>query len=115
MADAGLDFALAIGIFDPARQGDGAIVRQYVAIEWIQSGIVDVGDKHAFAQIIEHDHTRAAAETTEGFLVQFGPDARTGTEGQEACRFAATAQRHHEQSGAPIFPLWGSRVIGPLP
>jgi hypothetical protein len=29
-------------------------VRQHVAIEGIQSGIVDVGDNYAFLQIIEH-------------------------------------------------------------
>ena len=45
----------------------------------------------------------AAPESTEGFLVQLGPDARTGTEGQKACRLAAAAERHHEQSGASIF------------
>src|SRR5580704_10294237 len=35
--------------------------------------------------------------------MQLGPDARTGTEGQKACRLAAAAQHHHEQSGASIF------------
>ena len=62
----------------------------------------------------KHDHARAAPEATKGFLVQFGPDARTGTESQEACRFAAATQRHHEQSGAPIFSaLWvaGHRAL----
>ena len=39
--------------------------------------------------------------------MQLGPDARTGTEGQQAYRFAAAAERHHEQSGASIFSaLW---------
>jgi len=42
-------------IFDPARQGHNAVVRQYITIEWVQSGIVDVGDEHPFAQIVEHD------------------------------------------------------------
>jgi hypothetical protein len=82
-------------------------VRQHVAIEWVQSGIVDVGDEHAFPQVVEHDHARAAPEAPEGFLVQLGPDARTGTEGQEACRFAAAAKRHHEQSGASVFSALG--------
>ena len=108
MSDAGLDFSFAIGIFDPARQSDSAVVSQHVAIEWIQSGIVDVGDEHAFAQVIEHDDARTAAESTEGFLVQLGPDARTGAEGQQAYRLAAAAQRQHEQSCASI--LAGLRI-----
>ena len=39
----------------------------------------------------------AAAQPAEGFLVQFGPDARTGTEDQQANGLAAVAQRQHEQ------------------
>jgi hypothetical protein len=58
VSDTALNFSFSIGILDPARQGDRAIVRQHVAIEWIQSGIVDVGDEHAFAQVIEHDDAR---------------------------------------------------------
>ncbi len=33
----------AIGIFNPARQSHRPVVRQHVAIEWIQSGIIEVG------------------------------------------------------------------------
>ena len=44
-------------------------MRQHVAIEWIQSGIVDVGNEYAFPQVVKHDHARAATEATEGFLV----------------------------------------------
>src|SRR5512142_3097335 len=58
--------------------------------------------------------TRVLPPKRRNFLVQFGPDARTGTESQEACRFAAATQRHHEQSGAPIFSaLWvaGHRAL----
>ena len=60
------------------------------------------GVEHAFAQIVEHDDARTAAQPAEGFLVQFGPDARTGTEDQQANGFAAVAQRHHEQPRAPV-------------
>jgi len=59
-------------------------VRQDVAIERIQSGIVDVRDEHALAQIIQDDDPRCATQSTECFLMELGPDARTGTEGQKA-------------------------------
>ena len=50
VADAGFNFSFSIWILDPTRQGYGAIVRQDVAIERIQNGIVDVRDEHALAQ-----------------------------------------------------------------
>ena len=74
-----------------------------VAIEWIQSGIVDVGDEHAFAQVIEHDDAGTTTQSTKRFLVQLGPDARAGAEGQQAYCLAAVPERQHEQSRASIF------------
>ena len=112
VADAGFDFAFAIRILDPTRQGDRAVVREHVAIERIESGIVDVGDEHALAQIVEHDDAGGAAQSAKGSFVQLGPDARTGAEGQQTNRLAAAAERHHEQPGAPI--LAGSRDRAPL-
>ena len=50
-------------------QGHRAIMRQNVAIERIQGGIVDVRDEHAFAQIIEHNDPRSSTQSTECFLV----------------------------------------------
>jgi hypothetical protein len=69
MADAGFHFSFSIRILDPTRQGYGAIVRQDVAIKRIQSGIVDVRDEHAFAQIIEDNDPRSATQSTECFLM----------------------------------------------
>ena len=103
MSDGGLDFSFSIGIFDPARQGDHAIVGEDVAIEWIQSGIVDVGDEHAFAQVIEHDDTGTTTQSAKRFLVQLGPDTRAGAESQQAYCLTAIAEGQHEQSGASIF------------
>src|SRR6185503_7664536 len=45
---------------------------------------------------------RAATQSTKGFLVQLGPDARTRTKRQQAYRLAAISQRHHEQTCASI-------------
>ncbi len=78
-------------------------MRQHVAIEGIQSGIVDIGDKYAFLQIIEHHDAGTAAESTKSFLVQLGPDARAGTESQQAHGLAAVAERQDEQPCASIF------------
>src|SRR6266852_4505348 len=103
MSDGGLDFSFSIGIFDPARQGDYTVVGEHVTIQWIQSGIVDVGDEHAFAQVIEHDDTGTTTQSAKCFLVQLGPDARAGAESQQAYGLAAVPERQHEQSCTSIF------------
>ncbi len=115
MANAGFDFAFAVGILNAARHGHRAVVREYVAIEGIESRIVNVGDEHALAQIVEHDDARGAAQPAKGSFVQLGPDARTGAESQQANRLAAAAQRHHEQPGAPILAALGIAHQGPVP
>ena len=69
MSDAGLDFAFAIGIFDSARQGDGAVVRQHIAIKRVQLCIEDVGSENTFTKIIENDDAWAAAQSAEGLLM----------------------------------------------
>src|SRR5258708_15535265 len=103
VSDGGLDFSFSIWIFDPARQGHCTVVGEDVAIEWIQRGIVDVGDEHAFAQVIEHDDARTTTQATKRFLMQLGPDARAGAEAQQAYSLAAVPERQHEQSRASVF------------
>ena len=39
--------------------------------------------------------------------MQLGPDVGTGFEGQQPDRFAAVAQRHHEQPGTPVLARLG--------
>ena len=53
MADPGVDFAFPIGIANPARQRDRAVVREDVAIERIERRVVDVGGEDAFFQVVE--------------------------------------------------------------
>jgi len=43
---------LAIGILDAARQRHHAAVAQDISIEWVDGGIVDVRNEHAFVQIV---------------------------------------------------------------
>ena len=69
VGDARFNFSFSIWILDPTRQGYGAIVRQDVAIERIQRWIIDVREEYAFAQIIEHNHTCSATQSTECFLM----------------------------------------------
>jgi hypothetical protein len=104
---AGFDFAFAIWILNATRHGDRAVVSEDIAIQRIQRGIVDVGDEHAFAQIVEHDDASGATESAEGTLVQFGPDASTGAEGKQPNRFATTTERHDEQPCAPMLASVG--------
>ena len=63
--DAGFDFAFPIGIADAARERDDAVVREHVAIERIERGIVDVGREDALLQIVEDDHADGAARVDE--------------------------------------------------
>ena len=55
VTDARFDFPLAIGIADATRQRDHAVMREHVAIERIERGIVDVRRQHALFQIVEDD------------------------------------------------------------
>ena len=102
VANGGLHLAFSIWILDPAGQGDRTVVCQHVAIERIDSGIVEVWDQHAFAKVIEHQEARSPTQSTKRLLVELGPDARAGTEHQQPYRLAAIAQREHEQTGAAV-------------
>jgi hypothetical protein len=102
VADAGFHFAFPVGMPDPARHGNGAVVGQYVAIEGIQSRIVDVGLEHSFFQVVGNHDSGRAAQPAEGLLVQFGPDPGAGMETEKPDGFAAETQRQHEQTCAPV-------------
>ena len=102
VANAGFDFAFAIRILNATGHGDGAVVSEYVAVERIQRGIVEVGDEYALAQIVENDHARGAAKSAESALVELGPDTSAGAERQQTNGFPAAAQGHDEQTRAAI-------------
>ena len=102
MSDSGFDLTLPIWVSDPAGQGDHAVVRQNIAIQGIQAGIVDVGNQYAFPQIVQNYHSSRSAQPPQGFLMQLGPDARAGTEAQQPNRFAAVAQRQNEHPATPV-------------
>ena len=82
--DAGFNFSFAVGIVDPARQGHSSVMGEHVAIKRVQSGVVEIGDQDTFFEVVQDHDPRTATESTEGFLVELGPDAGTGAEGQEA-------------------------------
>src|SRR5262249_15132994 len=58
VADAGLHFPFAIGILDPARQCHDTVVRKDISEQWIDAGIVEVGNRHAFFQVVENHDSR---------------------------------------------------------
>src|SRR5438105_7997728 len=102
MAHTALHLPLAIGIPHPAGHRDHAVVAQHIGVDGVDGGIVDVGLEHALAQVVEHHHMRAAAQSAEGLLMQLGPDLRTGLEDQETDRLAAVAKCQHEQTHAAV-------------
>ena len=71
-------------------------------------GIVNVRNQNAFLQVVENHDSRTSTESAKGFLMEFGPDARTRTPRQQANAFAAVAQGQHEQPGPSI--LAGLRI-----
>src|SRR5581483_190317 len=106
MTDTSLDLTLSIGIIDTARQRNGTVMSEYVAIEWIDSGIVDVGRDHAFTEVVQHNGSDAATQSAEGFLMEFRPGLRTGSKHQQTHAFAAVAESEDEQSGASILAVF---------
>ena len=60
VTNAGFNFSLAVRILNAARHRERAVVGEQVAVEGIARGIVDVGDQHSFAQIVE-DHDPVGA------------------------------------------------------
>src|SRR4030095_6396909 len=66
MANARFDFSFAIGIADTARERDHPVMREYIAIEGIQRGVVDVRGEDAFLQIVEDDDADGAAQPAKG-------------------------------------------------
>ena len=102
VSNPGFDFAFAIGIADTAGQSDRAVVRQHIAVQRVQRRIVDVGPEHALAEVVEHHHTHAAAQSPEGLLLQLRPDLCAGLKDQQPNRLAAVTERHHEQAGATV-------------
>src|SRR5258708_26061649 len=97
VADARLHFPFAIGILDPARQGCDTVVSQNIAEQRVDRGIVEVGNRYAFFQVVENDESWTTAQATKFFLVQFRPSAYTRPPGEQAHAFAAIAERQHEQ------------------
>src|SRR3989441_6419938 len=102
MADGRLHLALAVGIADATGQRDDAVVRQHVAVERIERGVVDVRREHALAKIVEDDDLHGAAEAAETLLVQLAPAARARGEGQQADALAAVAEREEEEARAAV-------------
>src|SRR3954471_16949504 len=53
-------------------------------------------------RFVEHDGAADTTQSAERLLMQFGPRARAGLEGEQANGLAAVAQREYEQACAPV-------------
>src|SRR3989442_1507579 len=104
--DGRLHLALAIGIADTTGQCDDAVVRQYVAVERIEGGVVDVRCEHALAEIVEDGDLHGAAEAAKRLLMQLAPAARARRDGQQADALAAVAEREKEEPRAAVLPRY---------
>src|SRR5687768_17210778 len=83
MAHPSFNFAFAIRIFNATRKGDCAVMGQHITIEWVERRVMNVRLEHSFTQIVEHDDTHAATQTTESFLMYFGPDSPIRAQGEQ--------------------------------
>jgi hypothetical protein len=91
VTDAGFDFAFAIGITDAARERDDAVVREHIAIEWVERRIVDIRCEDAFFQVVEDDDLRRAAQPSKRAFVQLTPDLRARPATSAAAPLCASA------------------------
>jgi hypothetical protein len=62
-------------MLNSARHRHRAVVSQEVAVEGIEGGIIDVGNQHALAEVVEHHDSHSASQSAEGLLVQLRPGA----------------------------------------
>ena len=115
VADAGFDFAFAIGIAHAARQGDDAVVREHVAIERIEGRVVDVWREHAFAQVVEHDDLDRAAQAGETPARGARPRSAHSIATSAGARICASSRASARRAAcAGTCPVFGSRTIGPF-
>ena len=99
VADAGFDFALAIGIPDPARQRDDAVVGEHIAVERVERRIVDVRGEDALLEVVEDNDAHGPAQPAEGALVERGPDPGTRSPDEEPDRDAGARRRRGPRRG----------------
>ena len=85
-----------------ARESDRAIVLKQIAEKRIESGIVEVGREHAFAQIVEHHHASRPTQPAERLLVQLGPNPHARTEHEQADTLPAVSERHDKEPCAAV-------------
>src|ERR671913_1475522 len=97
MAHARFDFSLAIGVADSTREGDDAIVGEYVAVERVERRVVDVRREDPFLEIVEDDHAHRPTEPTKRPLVELSPDLRARLPDQQTDRLARVAECQDEE------------------
>ncbi len=79
-------------------------MREHIAIERIQRGIVDVRGQDTLFQIVEDDHADRATQPTKRALVQLRPDLGARSPDEQPDRLARAAERQDEEARASVLP-----------
>jgi hypothetical protein len=90
-------------------------VGEHIAVERIKSGIVDVGDEHAFAQIVEHDNPRDATESTKARSCNSAQMRALERKVSRRTAFLLQPSVKTNNRVRRYLRVSGSRTIGPLP
>jgi hypothetical protein len=97
VADAALHLPFPVRMPDAAGQGRRSIMLEHVTIKRVQRRIVNIGSDDSLPQIVEHHDFGDPAQPAKSFLVQLGPDLRTGAEHEQPNRFTAVTECQYEQ------------------
>jgi len=110
MLDRVFNRAFAVGIANPRRVGDNAVMKKHGRIQAIELGLVNVRFDHALLEVVEHDVLRAAAKVPKRFLVQAAPNFLAGFPNNFSKTSPGVPQCHYEKAWPSVFAcIWIQR------
>ena len=98
------------------RQGDHAVMGEDIAVERIERRVVDVRGRRTPSRRLSSTTTRTVPPSRRNAAsCSSARPLRAGAPRQQPHRLARVAERQDEESRPTIFPVAGSRAIGPSP